>query len=66
MDIPSNYFNVDKLKPIVELDPTLSLATFDMRANLFKLTMQSSVLAMMQKPFEINLVTKIFVKSSCT
>jgi hypothetical protein len=43
--------SVDKSKPILKLDLILLLATLNMQANLFKLTMQSSATTMLQKPF---------------
>jgi hypothetical protein len=47
----SKQLYVDKSKPILKLDSILSLATLNMQANLFKLTMQSNATTMLQKPF---------------
>jgi hypothetical protein len=45
----SKQLYVDKSKPILKLDPILSLAALNMQANLFKLTMQSNATTMKTK-----------------
>jgi hypothetical protein len=55
----SKQLYVDKSKPILKLDSILSLAALNMQAHLFKLTMQSNATTMLQKPFQINPMTRM-------
>jgi hypothetical protein len=41
-------------------DPVLSLASLDMQASLFRLTMKENAHSMMKKPFDINPVTRMW------
>jgi len=55
----SKQLFVHKSKPILELDPILSLITLNMQPSLFKLTMQSNTTTVLQKPFQINPMTRM-------
>jgi hypothetical protein len=57
----SKQLYVDKSKPILKLDPILLIAALNMQANLFKLTMQSNATTMLQKPFQINPMIRMWL-----
>jgi hypothetical protein len=56
----SKQLFVNKSKPILELDLILSLVALNMQANLFKLIMWSNATTMLQKPFQINPMTRMW------